>query len=111
MGAIWPYLALGATLSGFGWFLCYLAYNKGFREGDDFAASIHALSRKRPPVTVELRRHNGGYVFVVCQKWISRDAKFVPEMTSVRFETVLEAEDAAKRFWPDCQPRMNRDQG
>ena len=104
------YLLICAAFAGFARLIYSIAYDKGFRAGDD-SAMVASLARKRPPVTVELRRHNGGYVFAVGQKWTSPDAKFAPEMTSDRFETVLEAEYAAKRFWPDCQPTLNRDHG
>ena len=108
--SIWLFVAVLAAFGCFARLIYSIAYNNGFRAGDD-AALVASLARKRPPVRVELRRHNGGYVFVVGQKWTSPEAEFTPEMTSNRFENVIEADDAAKRFWPDCQPTLNRDHG
>ena len=108
---VWIFIGICGAFGAVAWVGFLIGHTKGFRAGDDFAANLHALSRKRPPVRVELRRSNGGYVFVVGQQWAHPDSEFVPELTSLRYENVLEADDAAKRFWPDCTPVMNRDHG
>ena len=108
MDALWLWIAVCAAFGAIAWFSHTIGYDRGFRDGDDAADLIRTLARKRPPVLVRIERDTGGYVYVVGQKWLHPDAKFVPELRSGRFETVIEAHDAAKRFWPDCQPEMER---